>query len=103
MGRYDGEDYADESGYASSALQDAVRRGAPPGQGYPGYSEEKKYPICARCTHRHHKAEDCVGEVGEQDRLVRNRLAHEAYELRKIEDAKVLLESAGYSVERPDH
>jgi hypothetical protein len=26
MGRYDGEDYADESGYASKAMQDAYRR-----------------------------------------------------------------------------
>lgn len=100
MGRYCGEDYADESGYASSAMQDAVRRGAPPEDGFPGYSEERMYPVCARCTHRHHKTENCVGEVGKQDLLERNRLAHEARELKKIEDAKALLESAGYSVER---
>lgn len=101
MGRHDGEDYADESGYASRAMQDAVRRGMEPAEGYPGYPEEQMYPVCARCTYRHHAKENCVGEVGERDRLERNRAAQEATRQRNISEAKSLLEAAGYQVVSP--
>jgi hypothetical protein len=101
MGRYDGEDYADESGYASAAMQNAVRRGHPPADGFPGYPEERMYPVCTRCTHRHGAKENCVGEVGERDLRERQQAASEARELQALTDAFDLLTKAGFEVLSP--
>ena len=100
MGRYDGEDYADESAYASRAMQEAVRRGAEPTDGYPGYPESKMYPVCKRCTYRHAAREGCKGEVGRSDHEELVRQPQERQRQQELADAKSLLESAGYTVRR---
>lgn len=98
MGRYDGEDYADESGYVSSAMQDAVRRGAEPAEGYPGYPQSKLYPICPRCTYPHPTREGCKGKVGRRDHEELVRQSQERQRQQALEEAKALLESAGFTI-----
>lgn len=101
MGRYDGEDYPDESGYVSRAMQDAVKRGFQPAEGFSGYPETQMYPICQRCTFRHVMGAGCVGEVGRRDR---EKLAETARLKRTEADliaAKTLLQQSGYTVTNP--
>ena len=98
MGRYDGEDYADESGYASNSMRDAVRRGYPPAEGYVGYTEARMYPICERCTHRHGVGAGCVGVVGERDLEKQAEEAGQRREEANLAAARSLLEKSGFTV-----
>ena len=98
MGRYDGEDYADESGYASSSMQDAVRRGYPPAEGYVGYPAARMYPTCERCTHRHGVGAGCVGVVGERDLEKQVEAARLRRKETDLAAAISLLEKSGFTV-----
>ena len=80
---------------------DAVRRGYPPEDGYRGYPEEKMYPVCPRCTHRHGIKENCVGEVGKQDLEERIRLANEKGHAETVVWAIELLTQEGFEVLAP--
>jgi hypothetical protein len=98
MGRYDGEDYADESGSASRAVQDSYRRAkynccrrvvCPEGH-FVGFCDLPKehYGQSCRPTHPVHGFDPRCGLV----------VAEENKHKQAIKGAKKLLQAEGYTI-----